>query len=127
MAKRHEPTQREISETVATLIAGGHEVQIPYHDIGSDDLLQDICPECDGKGYIEVFDDDWFCPIDMVLILGTLGYKTYSCNHCKQTGSISRLEIVNKENEKFVSGNYLGHSLRKTLPEIRIIHTEQSS
>lgn len=79
-AIRFEPTSYELSKVIATLIAGGYEEQICYYDIEDYNWLDYVCPECDNKGYVEIFDEDLFCPIEMVWVFGTLEYQEYPCN-----------------------------------------------
>lgn len=116
VTKRFEPSNREIALVVETLITGGYEEQIPYHEMSGDSPV-DTCPTCDGHGYEEYFDDDWFCPIEVVYIWGTLEYRERPCLECNQTGSISLLEKLQKDNELAKPAPYLGTILALKLDQ----------
>ncbi len=71
------------------------------------------CLNCDGTGFIEYYDDDYFDDIYMVLIEGTLEHRQYSCPVCDGTGSF--LDALKKSNTRQHQESALATKLRAVL------------
>ena len=113
-ALRFEPSDREISTIVTDLLTPWYE-PLPFCYDVDQEPFDNSCLDCNGRGYQYFFDDDYFDPIYMYWVWGTLEEKSEPCRICKQTGSL--FVALHLQNERESTPPYLGTLLRKVLKE----------